>query len=91
MLCGTKLDLREDPEMLRKLQLEGKTPITHSEAESLRAELGIQSYRECSAKTQKGMREVFNEAIRLVVKPDAQKQPKKKKNWKLLMKKCTIM
>lgn len=82
ILVGTKLDLREDPEMLKKLQAKNLTPITKEQGDALSKEIGSECYRECSARTQKGLKEVFDEAIKAVLFPP--KQEKKKG-------KCTIL
>ena len=69
ILVGTKLDLREDPEMLKKLQAKGLNPITKEQGEALAKEIGAVCYAECSARTQKGLKEVFDEAIKAVLFP----------------------
>eukprot|EP01098_Paradermamoeba_levis_P003446 TRINITY_DN156_c0_g2_i5.p1 TRINITY_DN156_c0_g2~~TRINITY_DN156_c0_g2_i5.p1 ORF type:complete len:200 (-),score=59.49 TRINITY_DN156_c0_g2_i5:47-646(-) len=64
ILVGTKLDMREDPETLEKLQENGKKPITEAEGQQLAKEISGMMYRECSALTQKGLKQVFDEAIK---------------------------
>jgi len=64
ILVGTKLDMREDPETLEKLQEQGKKPITEPEGQALAKEISALMYRECSALTQKGLKQVFDEAIK---------------------------
>jgi len=67
LLVGTKLDLREDPNINEGLKSQGLAPITKEQGESLSKEIGSSSYVECSALTQKGLKQVFDEAARIVV------------------------
>ncbi|KAI9829419.1 MAG: Rho GTPase protein rac1 [Sarea resinae] len=69
ILVGTKLDLREDPATVRKLQDQKMQPISY-ELGSLRAkEIRAHKYVECSALTQRNLKTVFDEAIRVVLSP----------------------
>ncbi len=79
VLIGTKLDLREDPEFMRRLQSQNSSPITSGEGQKMKEEIRAYRYMECSARTQKGLREVFNTAIEASLKPAA-KDEKKKRN-----------
>ncbi len=67
ILVGTKLDLRDDQETIERLREKRLAPITEAEGEQLRAELGAYKYLECSALTQRGLKLVFDEAIRCVL------------------------
>eukprot|EP00051_Salpingoeca_urceolata_P032278 m.15013 g.15013 ORF g.15013 m.15013 type:complete len:193 (+) comp4941_c0_seq1:116-694(+) len=69
LLIGTKLDLREDSETIAKLKQSNKQPITYQKAAQLAQSLGAVSYIECSALTQLGLKQVFDEAIRAVISP----------------------
>ena len=51
LLVGTKVDLREVPEMQKS---KDGPPITKDEAEKKRKDWKIHRYHECSAKTQYG-------------------------------------
>lgn len=80
ILVGTKLDLREDPVSLARLQERRMSPITYAQgmqmARDIRAVryavfsgrlsnlLTHDRYLECSALTTKGLKNVFDEAIR---------------------------
>lgn len=65
LLIGTKGDIREEV---------GHKLIDPSEAEGLVETLKLRGYYECSAKTQKGMKEVFEAAARTGLSPpDVQK------------------
>lgn len=68
VLVGTKLDLRDDPATLKELAKLGQAPITTEQGERLGKEINAQSYVECSALTQKGLKTVFDEAARAVVR-----------------------
>jgi len=67
LLVGTKLDLREDPSIIDGLKSQGLAPITREQGESLSKEIVSSGYVECSALTQKGLKQVFDEAARIVV------------------------
>ncbi|KAG9051295.1 Rho GTPase protein rac1 [Tulasnella sp. UAMH 9824] len=77
VLVGTKLDLREDPNTVDKLRERRMSPVTYSQGVAMAKEIGAVKYLECSARTQKGLKNVFDEAIRAVLNPP-QKQSKKK-------------
>ena len=67
VLCGTKLDLREDAAVLRKLGESGLSPVTYPQGLKLCKELKISEYVECSAMNQKGLKTVFDAAVRQVM------------------------
>ena len=76
ILVGTKLDLRNDPDTIARLQQKRRAPVNTEEGEALANELNAYKYIECSALTQQGLKGVFDDAIRCVI--DTQKKPKKK-------------
>ena len=53
ILVGTKIDLRDDPASLSKLNEKGTSPITYEQGLRLAKEIGAAKYLECSALTQK--------------------------------------
>jgi len=67
LLVGTKIDLRDDDEQRARLREKGYEPISEARANQLAAQLGAKRYLECSALTQKGLKNVFDEAIRTVL------------------------
>eukprot|EP01027_Heterolobosea_sp_BB2_P011991 GEZU01017402.1.p1 GENE.GEZU01017402.1~~GEZU01017402.1.p1 ORF type:complete len:164 (-),score=19.61 GEZU01017402.1:271-762(-) len=69
VLCGNMLDLREDPEFCMRLQQKGVNPITTSEGVALANEINAYAYVECSAKTQKGIHEVFYKCVEAAINP----------------------
>ena len=66
---GTKLDLREDKETILKLRAKAQSPITYPQGLQMAKDIAAVRYLECSALTQKGLKNVFDEAIRAVLCP----------------------
>lgn len=79
ILVGLKLDLREDKEVVEKLKETHSAPITYSLGLSVAKEIGAVKYLECSALTQKGLKNVLDEAIRAVLHPQTSEKKKSKK------------
>jgi len=72
ILVGTKSDLRNDQSMIQQLQAKGMSIITSTEAAGRADDIGAVKYLECSALTQEGLKNVFDEAIRAALnKPKA--------------------
>jgi len=69
ILVGTKLDLRNDGGTVAKLREKNQTPVTFEEGLEQAKHIGATKYLECSALTQKGLKCVFDEAIRVVLCP----------------------
>lgn len=63
ILCGCKMDLRTDPVELERLAKRGQKPVTTSEGEKVARNIGADSFFECSALTQEGLKDVFDEAL----------------------------
>jgi Ras family protein A len=61
------VDLRNDKNAVEKL---GVKPVTTDEGKALTKKLGGLAYRECSAKSQEGLGEVFQAAVAACVAPD---------------------
>jgi len=78
ILVGLKKDLRNDAETLAKLAEKRLHPVTPEEAQKLCKELGCVKHLECSARTHDGLQQLFNEAIRVCVTPNAGRSKKKK-------------
>eukprot|EP01117_Protostelium_nocturnum_P010074 TRINITY_DN3594_c0_g1_i2.p1 TRINITY_DN3594_c0_g1~~TRINITY_DN3594_c0_g1_i2.p1 ORF type:complete len:196 (-),score=54.61 TRINITY_DN3594_c0_g1_i2:1-588(-) len=78
ILVGTKVDAREDREMINYLREKGLSPSTYEDGLTLAKEIGATKYMECSALTQKGLKNVFDEAIRTVIQPQTKKAKKSK-------------
>lgn len=77
ILVGTKTDLREDPIQIEKLREKRQNPISYAQGLALAKEIGAVKYQECSALTQRGLKSVFDEAIRAVLCPRPKMKPKR--------------
>ena len=81
LLVGTQIDLRDDAATIEKLAKVKQKPITVEAAEKLARELRAVKYVECSALTQKGLKNVFDEAILAALEPP---EPVKRRRCVLL-------
>jgi Ras-related C3 botulinum toxin substrate 1 len=79
ILTGTKLDLRDDPETIERLKEKRMAPITYEQGMQKAKEINAVKYMECSALTQKGLKNVFDEAIRAVINPVTDSKKKKER------------
>jgi cell division control protein 42 len=61
LIVGTQIDLRDDSQVIEKLARQKQRPVTSDLGERLARELGAVKYVECSALTQKGLKNVFDE------------------------------
>nr|XP_022341727.1 ras-like GTP-binding protein rhoA [Crassostrea virginica] len=82
VLVGNKKDLRTDPETIREMELEKKEPVKTQEGQEVADQIRAFSFVECSAKTQDGVRKVFETATRAAL------QVRKKKG---LRAKCKVL
>ena len=64
ILAATKIDLRESEDVTLKLQQEGKSLITKEEYVALTKKVKAAGYCECSALQNKGVADLFDEAVR---------------------------
>ena len=63
VLVGTQLDLREDVQVLINLAQNQQRPVGTEEGRQLAQELGASGFAECSALTQKNLKDAFDAAI----------------------------
>lgn len=63
ILVGTQCDLRNDVKVLIQLANYNERPVSEQEARNLASRIGALNYIECSALTQKNLKEVFDAAI----------------------------
>ncbi|ODQ67445.1 beta-1,3-glucan synthase regulatory subunit [Nadsonia fulvescens var. elongata DSM 6958] len=64
ILVGCKVDLRDDPKTIEELSRTSQRPVTFEEGKAVAQKVGATEYLECSARTQQGVREVFESAAR---------------------------
>ena len=83
VLVGTQEDLRTDPHTISDLARRKLKFVSEAEASKLASRIGAAAYAECSAFTQHGLKNVFDEAILAVL---AKSDSKSKKT-----KQCTIL
>eukprot|EP01124_Arcella_intermedia_P036763 TRINITY_DN96_c0_g2_i1.p1 TRINITY_DN96_c0_g2~~TRINITY_DN96_c0_g2_i1.p1 ORF type:complete len:198 (-),score=16.31 TRINITY_DN96_c0_g2_i1:40-633(-) len=69
VLVATKIDLRSDAETLERLAAKRLAPVPYEQGFQLGTEIGAVKFMECSALTQTGLKGVFDEAIRCVLRP----------------------
>lgn len=80
LLVGTKLDVRDDPAEQQKIRGKGGdvTLVDREVVAEKCHELGAARNLECSAKTQKGLENVFHQAITVALMARANKKRKKR-------------
>ncbi|XP_019206420.1 cell division control protein 42 homolog isoform X4 [Oreochromis niloticus] len=76
LLVGTQVHLRDDSDTLKKLAQSKQQAVTFTSGEKLARELKAVKYVECSAETEEGLKNVFDEAILAALEPPDTK-PKK--------------
>ena len=76
LLVGTKMDLRSNKDTLKKLEEQGLAPVSTSQGNAQAKDIGAIEYLECSALEQRGLKDVFDQAIRTVLDPPTQKKKK---------------
>jgi len=68
LLVGTKIDLRGDTTITNDLRTQGKKELAVDDGNKLGREIKAVKYVECSALTQQGVKGVFDEALRTVIR-----------------------
>ena len=63
LFAGTKIDLREDKETLQVLADAGQAPIKREQGQKLANKIRAIKYLECSALTQRGLKQVCSLAM----------------------------
>lgn len=64
ILVGCKKDLRNDPKTIEELKKINQVPVPPEEGNAIAQKIGAYKYLECSARTNEGVREVFENATR---------------------------
>jgi len=77
LLVGTKSDLRKDENTIKQLNSRQQSMVLVESAQRMAKEIGAVNFLECSALTQEGLKQVFDEAIRAAMsKPTGKKKNK---------------
>jgi len=75
LLVGTKSDLRKDENTIKQLNSRQQSMVEVESAQRMAKEIGAVNFLECSALTQEGLKQVFDEAIRAAMsKPTGKKK-----------------
>jgi len=77
LLVGTKSDLRKDQNTINQLKQRGTAMVTPEAASAMAKEVSATKYLECSALTQEGLKQVFDDAIRAAMAPKNKKKGSK--------------
>ena len=70
VIVGLKTDLRDNKWEIERMAERGWKPVTTKEGEELAKTVGAVQYVECSAITQRGLKNVFDTAVRAVFADD---------------------
>jgi len=70
VLCGTKIDLRDDPATIAKLEANGEKPITSKIGHKKAKEIKARAYLECSAKDFSSVASVFRRCTQVIMDKD---------------------
>ncbi|KAJ5072374.1 hypothetical protein M0811_01388 [Anaeramoeba ignava] len=88
ILVGTKLDLRDDPNVISDLKQKNLSPISFQDGMNMAKEIKAVKYLECSAFTQTNLKNVFDQAVLTYFDPNDSNtginKKKKKKNCSIL-------
>lgn len=76
VLVGTKIDLRSASPSTSASDSAKSTlgPVTYAQGIRMAKDVGAEAYVECSALTQQGLREAFDETVRVVMYPSNRKK-----------------
>lgn len=78
ILVGCKLDLRDDPKTIEHLSSINQSPVSSAQGQAVAEKIGAISYLECSARQNRGVREVFENATRASLMTKEKRERKKK-------------
>lgn len=84
VLVGTQCDLRDDPITLEKLRKCKQRPVTAEQGRKLARSSQARAYIECSALTQRGVKDVFDEAMIAHLTKPLDDDGKKQKRCRIL-------
>ncbi|KAI5778195.1 P-loop containing nucleoside triphosphate hydrolase protein [Geopyxis carbonaria] len=80
ILVGCKKDLRHDQKVIQELAKTSQKPVLETEGDAVKKVIRAERYLECSAKTNEGVREVFEHATRCALMTKKTKTNKSKCN-----------
>lgn len=83
VLCASKIDIRDDPDVIKKLKDNNLKPITTEQGIELAKQQKCIAYVENSAKTQKGLKKTFELLLAAASYRPVVKQAKKKEKCAL--------
>lgn len=86
LIVGTQIDLREDEKVRQKLQKRKLKPLTTEEGVRFAKKVNADCYVECSALTQQGLKDVFDEALLAVLEPKIKRRDPRRRR-----RKCVIL
>lgn len=69
ILVGTQIDLRDDLKTLAQLASQDTKPISKEAGRRFALRFGMMEYCECSALQQRGLKDLFDEAITIALQP----------------------
>ena len=70
ILVGTKVDQRNEEQTVDALKKKKMAPISHAQGLQMMEDICAVKYLECSATTRKGLKQVFDEAVRVALCPN---------------------
>ncbi|CAL8353863.1 unnamed protein product [Lota lota] len=79
LLVGTQCDLRQDVKVLIELARRRERPVPEQDARALADKMGAVTYVECSALTQKNLKEVFDAAIAVALRQSDRRARRERK------------
>jgi cell division control protein 42 len=91
MLVGTQCDLRDNQSVRDKLAKSGQKPVTFEQAKRLAKDIKAFKYMECSALTQKGLKDVFDMAIIASLDPSFTPDSRGKGLLKIFNRCCNVL
>ena len=77
VLVGTKVDLRNDEEVIANLKSRGLSPVSTAQALEIKEKIGAWSYVECSYRTKENLKYLFDEALQILITTP---KPKKRRD-----------
>ena len=80
LLVGTKTDLREDPEVLKKMKENGEQPVALLQGIKLAKSLGAKEYVECSSLNMVSVKSVFGTVVLVIDQEQGNTKSQKRKS-----------